>query len=227
MRWPSLLVVAMSVAWSLPLAAQGPTYKLGTPAVGRELHPKDAPVGPEGQGLPLGRGTAKEGAVVYIARGCAMCHGTEGRGGPGPFLVSANPGVGGNAFASAASGNLAAAQQEMHGTTDTYPFAPLIFSYINQTMPLDLMQMYGGAMRSYSNSEWPQKELGPAVCCLSANETYALTAYLLYLSGIIKEDDVMDAKSLPQVRMPRRDKYAPPPYVNGGFKPGLRQRVVN
>jgi cytochrome c len=45
---------------------------------------------------------------------------------------------------------------------------------------------------------------------LSANETYATTAYLLYLNKIIGEADVMDAKSLPAVKMPNRDNFIVP-----------------
>ncbi len=37
-------------------------------------------------------------------------------------------------------------------------------------------------------------------------EVYAVTAYLLYLSNVIKENDVMDAKSLPKVPMPNRPR---------------------
>ena len=42
---------------------------------------------------------------------------------------------------------------------------------------------------------------------LTDNEVYALTAYILALNKIIGENDVMDAKSLPQVKMPNRDGF--------------------
>jgi len=61
-------------------------------------------------------------------------------------------------------------------------FAPSLWDYIHRAMPLG----QGGS--------------------LDANETYAVTAYLLYLSGIIKENDVMDAKTLPKVQMPNRPR---------------------
>ena len=44
---------------------------------------------------------------------------------------------------------------------------------------------------------------------LSADEVYALTAFLLYRNGIIQESDVMDAKSLPKVQMPNRNGFVP------------------
>src|SRR5215471_3893792 len=43
---------------------------------------------------------------------------------------------------------------------------------------------------------------------LSADEVYALTAYLLFLNQVIAEDEVLDKQSLPKVKMPYRDDYA-------------------
>ena len=42
---------------------------------------------------------------------------------------------------------------------------------------------------------------------LSNDEVYALTAYILALNKLIGEGDVMDAKTLPQVKMPNRDGF--------------------
>jgi len=51
---------------------------------------------------------------------------------------------------------------------------------------------------------------------LKPDEVYALTAFLLYKGGVIKEDDVMDQQSLPKVKMPNRDGWAPlPEYQHG------------
>ena len=67
-----------------------------------------------------------------------------------------------------------------------WPFAPSIWDYIRRVMPYDR----------------------PGI--LTNDETYAVTAYLLYRNGIIGEEDEMDAESLPQVRMPQRDDYVRP-----------------
>ena len=72
------------------------------------------------------------------------------------------------------------------------PFATTIWDYINRGMPLG-------------------KE-----GTLSPNEVYALTAFLLHKNDVIKEDEVMDARSLPKVKMPNRDGFALPPE----WKPG-------
>src|SRR5215813_7570493 len=43
---------------------------------------------------------------------------------------------------------------------------------------------------------------------LTADEVYALTAYLLFLNQVIPEDAVLDQQSLPKVKMPIGDDYA-------------------
>ena len=45
---------------------------------------------------------------------------------------------------------------------------------------------------------------------LTDDEVYALTAYILSLNKLIGENDVMDAKTLPQVKMPNRDNFIMP-----------------
>lgn len=64
-----------------------------------------------------------------------------------------------------------------------YPYAPILFDYIRRAMPMDRPQT------------------------LTANEVYAVSAYLLHLNGLIPESAVMDQKSLAQVKMPNRDGF--------------------
>jgi cytochrome c len=42
---------------------------------------------------------------------------------------------------------------------------------------------------------------------LTPDETYALVAYILALNKVIPENAVMDAKTLPAVKMPARDRF--------------------
>ena len=42
---------------------------------------------------------------------------------------------------------------------------------------------------------------------LTPDETYALVAYILALNKVIPDDAVMDAKTLPAVKMPARDRF--------------------
>ncbi|MGY8817590.1 MAG: c-type cytochrome [Pseudomonadales bacterium] len=80
-----------------------------------------------------------------------------------------------------------------HGTIDTanavktvgsyWPYATTVFDYIRRSMPF---QLPGS---------------------LTDNEVYALTAYLLEMNGIIDEDTVLNADTLPTVEMPNRDGF--------------------
>jgi len=46
---------------------------------------------------------------------------------------------------------------------------------------------------------------------LTADEVYAVTAYILDLNGIVGSNDVIDAQSLPKVRMPEPGRVYPVP----------------
>ena len=68
-----------------------------------------------------------------------------------------------------------------------WPYAPTIFDYVNRAMPFNAPQT------------------------LSANQVYAVTAYLLFLNGIIPEDTALDAASLPRIEMPNRNGFTSDP----------------
>jgi len=42
---------------------------------------------------------------------------------------------------------------------------------------------------------------------MTANEVYAVSAYLLNLNGLVPADAVMDAQSMPKVQMPNRNGF--------------------
>ena len=50
---------------------------------------------------------------------------------------------------------------------------------------------------------------------LTPNEVYALTAFVLFKNGVIPEEKVLDATSLPQVKMPNQDGYVLPEWKHG------------
>ena len=81
-RSRSLLLMGVSAL------AQGPTYGVGRTPTAEEIRAWDISIGPTGEELPPGRGSAKEGAQVYSAKGCAGCHGATGIGGTAPILKS-------------------------------------------------------------------------------------------------------------------------------------------
>lgn len=63
------------------------------------------------------------------------------------------------------------------------PHATTIFDFTRRAMP------------------WTQPK------SLTNDEVYAVTAYILALNGIIGENDVMNAETLPKVKMPNRDGF--------------------
>jgi S-disulfanyl-L-cysteine oxidoreductase SoxD len=68
-----------------------------------------------------------------------------------------------------------------------WPYATTLFDYIRRAMP-------------YNDTK-----------SLSADEVYAVSAYILNLNGVIGANDAMDAQSLPKVKMPNRDGFIPFP----------------
>lgn len=68
-----------------------------------------------------------------------------------------------------------------------WPYAPTLYDYIHRAMPYDAPQS------------------------LTAEEVYAVTAWLLHRNGIVPEDAVMDAHTLPAVEMPNRHGFVPDP----------------
>ena len=166
-----LRVLPFVLLMGVAALAQSPTYGVGRTPSAEEIRAWDISIGPDGAELPIGRGTAKEGARIYRAKGCASCHGAAGIGGSAPLLKSkdgANPDVW-------ARGRILPVRA---------PFATTVWDYINRAMPL--------------NQEGT----------LTADEVYALTAYLLFINDVVPEDVVLDPQSLPKVKMPIGDDYA-------------------
>ena len=71
-----------------PAIAQSPTYGVGRTPTAEELRRMDISIGFAGEELPPGRGTAKEGALLYMQKACVGCHGVAGVGGLAPILQS-------------------------------------------------------------------------------------------------------------------------------------------
>jgi cytochrome c len=68
-----------------------------------------------------------------------------------------------------------------------WPYATTLFDYIHRAMPYQ------------------------APGSLSADDTYAVTAYILSLNGIVLEDRKLDKETLPKIKMPNRDGFIPDP----------------
>lgn len=58
---------------------------------------------------------------------------------------------------------------------------------------------------------------------LSADDTYAVAAYILNLNGILPDDGKLDKDSLPKIRMPNRDGFIPEPEFSKITNSGSRK----
>jgi cytochrome c len=71
-----------------------------------------------------------------------------------------------------------------------WPYATTLFDFVRRAMPLNAPQS------------------------LTPDEVYAVSAYVLFLNGIIPQDTILDADTLANVKMPNRDGFVsayPPP----------------
>ena len=103
--------------------AQSPTYGVGRTPTAEELRRMDISIGPNGEELPPGRGSAKEGAQLYMQKACVGCHGVGGTGGLAPILVSKQ------------SADVPVWKRERILPLRA-PNATIVWDYINRGMPL-------------------------------------------------------------------------------------------
>ena len=68
-----------------------------------------------------------------------------------------------------------------------WPYATTLFDYIRRAMPY------------------------PTPGALSADDTYAVAAYILSLNGILPADGKLDQRTLPKIEMPNREGFVPDP----------------
>jgi mono/diheme cytochrome c family protein len=82
-------------------------------------------------------------------------------------------------------GTLGPGQAPVKTVGSFWPYATTVFDYVRRAMPLN-------ESKSLTN-----------------DETYAVVAYILQINGVIGENDTIDARTLPAVRMPNRDGFVP------------------
>jgi mono/diheme cytochrome c family protein len=80
-------------------------------------------------------------------------------------------------------GSLQPGQAPVKTVGSFWPYATTVFDYVRRAMPLNQPKS------------------------LSDDEVYAVVAYILQLNGVIGENDTIDARTLPAVRMPNRDGF--------------------
>jgi S-disulfanyl-L-cysteine oxidoreductase SoxD len=169
MSMPKLAAAALLIFASAAVAHAGDTPGLGKPITEADIKPWDISVMPDGGNLPPGSGTAAQGAKLYADKGCNLCHGDNGKGGPNPALVG-NPPL---------TGDVAA----LKTIANFWAWPTTLFDYIRRAMP------------------WPTPHT------LSDDEVYALCAYIFAANNLIPPDQVMNAQTLPKVKMPNHDNF--------------------
>lgn len=101
-----------------PGAPEGPN--LGSAATPAQIAGWDISVGPDGIGLPPGKGTSATGAIVYEQK-CQACHGAKGAGQPNDRLVGGQ-------------GTLAS-KAPVRTIGSYWPYSTTIFDYVRRAMP--------------------------------------------------------------------------------------------
>jgi S-disulfanyl-L-cysteine oxidoreductase SoxD len=128
---PRICIVVMLASLGMACAAlaQGPSAyaNVGKTPTQEEIKAWDIGVSFDGDGLPPGSGTAKEGALVYNSR-CVYCHGPDLKGvgsdTPDPLAPAL---VGGK-------GSLGTARP-LRTVGSMYPFATTVWDFVNRAMP--------------------------------------------------------------------------------------------
>ena len=132
---------------------------------------------PDGKNLPEGRGDHKTGKVIYDNQ-CMSCHGENGKGGK-----KLDPYRGAIETLVKSKGDSLTGDNPKKNIGTYWQYAPLLFDYMRRTMPYQ------------------------APKSLSANELYALTAYILAENGIIPKESVVNKDNLAKIKMPNVDGF--------------------
>jgi len=118
---PYLLVCTIILLlFTLPSGATGDTLSIGRQASAADIERWNIDVGPDGDGLPAGGGTARQGKIIYTEK-CADCHGPDGQ--KGRDKLAGPPG----------DERKKTIGQKTIG--NYWPYATTVFDYIRRAMP--------------------------------------------------------------------------------------------
>jgi len=143
---------------------------IGSEAKHSEIAGWDIDIRPDGQGLPPGKGTVKQGEAIYMQQ-CAACHGEFGESaGRWPILSGGE--------------RTLASDDPVKSIGSYWPYASTVIDYIRRAMP------FGNAQS------------------LSNDELYAVTAYVLYLNDIIKDERFeLNENTFKSIRLPNEANF--------------------
>jgi cytochrome c5 len=123
MRKIVVAAAAPALVLALAAAASAQSPNLGKPISQEDLASWDISIGPDGAGLPPGRGTVQQGETVFAAK-CQACHGEKGAGQPNDRLVGGQ-------------GSLSGDRPAVKTVGSYWPYATTLFDYIRRAMPLN------------------------------------------------------------------------------------------
>lgn len=152
---------------------------LGRPATAQEIAAWDIDVRPDFKGLPPGSGSVAKGQDIWESK-CAHCHGIFGESNE-----VFSPLIGGTTRKDIESGRVAnLLRSDYPGRTTLMKVATVstLWDYINRAMP------------------WNNPKT------LTADEVYAVTAFMLNLAEVVPDDFVLSQQNIAEVqkRMPNR-----------------------
>lgn len=134
LRYPNLsaaLLISACLA-SVPSYAETGKLGLGRVATPEEIAAWDTDIRPDGQGLPVGKGTVSEGEQTYSEQ-CAICHGDFGEGvDRWPVLVGGR--------------DTLRSDNPVKTIGSYWPYLSTVFDYIKRAMPF-------GNARSLTNDQ--------------------------------------------------------------------------
>jgi cytochrome c len=114
-------VLLCAAVLAAPAVAPAQTPQFGQPIAPADAAPWDISIGPDGVGLPPGRGTVAQGEAVYAAK-CQACHGEKGAGRPNDRLVGG-------------MGTLGPGKRPVKTVGSYWPYATTLFDYVRRAMP--------------------------------------------------------------------------------------------
>ena len=158
--WPRPLLAILLVAATLPAGAQQiGRYGIGRTPTADEIGAWDIDLRPDGHGVKNGAGTVQQGQKIYDEQ-CANCHGTFGES--NRYM----PVAGGVRNEDLRTGRASALKDATGVRTlgTKLNYATTLWDYIFRAMPWTAPQS------------------------LSVDQTYAVTAYVLYLNEIVPVD---------------------------------------
>ncbi|SFU28900.1 sulfur dehydrogenase subunit SoxD [Polaromonas sp. YR568] len=176
-----LCLLGAGLAHAQPVARQAALADVGRTATPAEIKAWDIDVRPDFKGLPKGKGSVRQGEVLWEAQ-CASCHGS--------FAESSEiftPIAGGITAQDIKNGRvdglMPGANQPNRTTLMKVATVSTLWDYINRAMPWN------------------------APKTLTADEVYAVTAYILNLGNVLPDDYTLSDANIREVqaRLPNRN----------------------